>query len=153
LDPNLEQSEGEEDYAVQERDFNQETAVAYQPATKQLHISWNQHYLYLMHSRGSSFLDSYHWLFEHGSLAEYYVIDTFLRGLRHEMEWVRKKQKNLRKTLHPVLLDTLARGLPTGARLGKVIFTPVTSKGSRRYMKKAFGDAMAIFQKHGMPHL
>ena len=39
------------------------------------------------------------------------------------------------------------------ARLGRVMFTKPTCKGSRRYMQRAYANAMTIIEKHGEPDL
>uniref|UniRef100_A0A1I8AIP3 ATP-dependent DNA helicase n=1 Tax=Steinernema glaseri TaxID=37863 RepID=A0A1I8AIP3_9BILA len=112
-------------------------------------VSYRQWLTYLMMMRPAKTDAPYdpkdfHYLWNHRSLAEYYVITSNNILERHEMEFYKKKADNLRTVLPKKLIEAMEKRLQPGQTLGKVFFAPPTWKGSRRYMQKAFADAKSI---------
>uniref|UniRef100_A0A915CXY9 ATP-dependent DNA helicase n=1 Tax=Ditylenchus dipsaci TaxID=166011 RepID=A0A915CXY9_9BILA len=119
-------------------------------------ISYRQWIRYMMMFRKAkdSEGDNYHHIWSKGKLAEAYILHCATRIERHEIDEVKKAQKKYRKVLRGNLPEVLQKRLHKkhpGAKLGKIFLDPVTVKGSRRYMQRAYADAMSIIMKTGNP--
>lgn len=120
-------------------------------------ISMRQFYRYRFAIR-SSFKENaeFHWLWFARKLAEFFVITVLNRIERHEMEHVKKSQKerNLRKILASEFIAALEKGVQRqypNAKLGNVFLMPQTFLGSRQYYQKQYADLMAMIRKLGNP--
>lgn len=62
-------------------------------------------------------------------------------------------QKNLRSIAFKKFIEAISKRFQPRERLGRVFMQPVTWKGSRKYMQKAYSDLMTICRFQGNPAL
>ena len=120
------------------------------------YVSGRQFDRYLFSHRGNDIKDP-HWLWSKGRIAERYTICAANRRENLEMEEAVKRQEDLRLIAPLDLIQAMEGRVRQQhgetARLGRVMFTKPTCKGSRRYMQRAYANAMTIIEKHGEPDL
>lgn len=129
-----------------------------QPKKRQF-VSGRQFDRYLFAHRGSD-INSPHWLWSKGKLAEFYTIDVANRRERQEFDEAQKNQdirhivaKELETAMEQRVQRLHGENGSVPVKLGKIIMTKPTVKGSRRYMQRAFANAMTIFEHVGKPSL
>jgi hypothetical protein len=149
----------EDDEEGQEETDGETTDKGAKPFRKKkgehLYVSQRQFYRHLFYNRGD--WQAYHWLWWAGWLAQIFIITVYNRIEAIEAAVIEKARANLRSMLPEVLITAIQNKINRvhGAckKLGKVIFAPSTTRGSRKYYQKAYADAQAICRAFGNPHL
>ncbi|GJZ76324.1 DNA helicase, partial [Tanacetum coccineum] len=112
------------------------------------------YYRYQLHFR----LSEYELIFRGGRLFQQYVVSVFCAVEQNRLDFIRKKQNDIRSDYLSGLYDAISRGERDGYEVGGRIILPMSFTGGPRYMYAHYLDALAIllytveFQKRGLPH-
>ncbi|GKC22351.1 DNA helicase, partial [Tanacetum coccineum] len=134
-------------------------------------VTMNAYYKYQLHSRPKEF-----WLlFKSGRLFQQYVVTVFCAIEQSRLDFIRKRQKDLRSDYLSGLYDAISRGDRWGIMVGSIVLLPRLTPADRadivcrvfqqkvkdfvKFLKevKTFGRVAAVvytieFQKRGLPH-
>lgn len=89
-----------------------------------------------------------------GKLTQQWIIDSYLQVEANNLNFIRKKQKQLRTEEYSDLMDYVAHeAANAGVSAGKAIILPSSFQGSPRNMRERYNDAMSIVTKFGKPDL
>ncbi|GJX97177.1 DNA helicase [Tanacetum coccineum] len=84
-------------------------------------------------------------------LFQQYVVGVFCAIEQNRLDFIRKKQKDIRGDHLSGLYDAISRGERDGYEVGGRIILPMSFTGGPRYMYAHYLDALAICQKLGNP--
>ncbi|KAK0422281.1 hypothetical protein QR680_007483 [Steinernema hermaphroditum] len=118
------------------------------PRESRKFLSFRQWIRYLMMMRDHP--TSFHWLWSHHELAEYFTIVTNNLIEKHEMHYYETNAAmDLRESLPDEVISALKKGLKPGETLGRVSFASKTYKGGRKDMQNGYANAKAITRHFG----
>ncbi|GKE93842.1 DNA helicase, partial [Tanacetum coccineum] len=103
------------------------------------------YYRYQLHFR----LQQYDILFRGGRLFQQYVIGVFCVVEQNRLDYIRKKQNDIRSDYLSGLYDAISRGERDGYEVEGRIILPMSFTGGPRYMYAHYLDALAICRKLG----
>ncbi|GJY72844.1 DNA helicase [Tanacetum coccineum] len=92
------------------------------------------------------------------TMLAYYRYHVFCAVEQNRLDFIRKKQNDIRSDYLSGLYDAISRGEQDGYEVGGRIILPMSFTGGPRYMYAHYLDALAIFlftvefQKRGLPH-
>ncbi|XP_071689032.1 uncharacterized protein [Rutidosis leptorrhynchoides] len=101
-------------------------------------MTMNMFYCYQLHDR----LNSYSLMMRFGRLFQQYVVTVYCSIELDRMDYIRKKQKDIRKDYLPGLYDAISRGDQTGSDVGSRTILPASFTGGPRYMYSHYLDAL-----------
>nr|GEX00343.1 DNA helicase [Tanacetum cinerariifolium] len=110
-------------------------------------VTMNAYYKYQLHSRPKEF----GLLFKSGRLFQQYVVTIFCAIEQSRLDFICKRQKDLRSDYLSGLYDAISRGDRWGIMAGSIILLPSTFTGGPRYMYSHYLDALAISRSLGNP--
>ncbi|GJT65827.1 DNA helicase [Tanacetum coccineum] len=105
------------------------------------------YYAYQLHPR----VKEYNLIFRAGRLFQQYVVGVFCSIEQNRLDFIRKKQKDIRSDHLSGLYDAISRGERDGYEVGGRIILPMSFTGGPRYMYAHYLDALAICRKLGNP--
>ncbi|GJR91911.1 DNA helicase [Tanacetum coccineum] len=105
------------------------------------------YYRYQLHFR----LSEYDLIFRGGRLFQQYVVSVFCAVEQNRLDFIRKKQNDIRSDYLSGLYDAISRGERDGYEVGGRIILPMSFTGGPRYMYAHYLDALAICRKLGNP--
>ncbi|GJS36348.1 DNA helicase [Tanacetum coccineum] len=103
------------------------------------------YYRYQLHFR----LQQYDLIFKGGRLFQQYVVGVFCVVEQNRLDFIRKKQNDIRADCFSGLYDAISRGERNGYKVGGRIIIPMSFTGGPRYMYAHYLDALAICRKLG----
>nr|GEW89449.1 DNA helicase [Tanacetum cinerariifolium] len=103
------------------------------------------YYRYQLHFR----LQQYDLLFRVGRLFQQYVVGVFCAVEHNRLDFLRKKQNDIRSDYLSGLYDAISRGERDGYEVGGRIILPMSFTCGPRYMYAHYLDALAVFWKLG----
>ncbi|GJW81635.1 DNA helicase [Tanacetum coccineum] len=80
-----------------------------------------------------------------------YVVGVFCAVEQNRLDYIRKKQNDIRSDYLSGLYDAISRGERDGYEVGGRIILPMSFTGGPRYMYAHYLDALAIYRKLGNP--
>nr|GEW71461.1 DNA helicase [Tanacetum cinerariifolium] len=86
-----------------------------------------------------------------GRLFQQYVVGVFYTVEQNRLDFIRKKQNDIRSDYLSRLYDAISRGEREGYEVGGRIILPMSFIGCPRYIYAHYLDALSIFQKLGNP--
>lgn len=92
-------------------------------------------------------------LIKGGRLFQQYIVDAFTCVEGDRLDYIRRKQSDLRSDLYGGIRDAVDRGDTDGSSIGKRIILPASFTGGPRYMFQNYQDAMAICRSYSHPDL
>lgn len=93
-------------------------------------------------------------LFYGGKLFQQYIVDSYVKTEAARLDFIRRKQKDLRVELYQGLMDHInSQAAQHNLTPGKMVILPSSFQGSPRAMQQNYQDAMAIVSKFGKPDL
>ncbi|GJV16526.1 putative ribonuclease H-like domain-containing protein [Tanacetum coccineum] len=101
------------------------------------------YYAYQLHPRVSE----YNLIFRCGRLFQQYMVGVFYCIEQNRLDFIRKKQSDIRSDYLSGLYDAISRGERDGFEVGGRIILPMSFTRGPRYMYAHYLDALAIFQK------
>ncbi|XP_071731261.1 uncharacterized protein [Rutidosis leptorrhynchoides] len=107
----------------------------------------NMYYSYQIHDRSGI----YSLLLRMGRLFQQYVVTIYCSIELDRMDYIRKKQKDIRNDYLSGLYDAINIGDQTGADVGSRTILPASFTGGPRYMYSRYLDALAICRVFGNP--
>ncbi|XP_071738903.1 uncharacterized protein [Rutidosis leptorrhynchoides] len=110
-------------------------------------MTMNMFYCYQLHDR----LNSYSLMMRLGRLFQQYVVTVYCSIELDRMDYIRKKQKDIRKDYLSGLYDAISRGDQTGSDVGSRTILPASFTGGPHYMYSHYLDALAICRVFGNP--
>ncbi|GJV34368.1 DNA helicase [Tanacetum coccineum] len=110
-------------------------------------VTMNAYYKYQLHARPKEF----GLLFKSGRLFQQYVVTVLCAIEQSRLDFIRKRQKDLRSDYLSGLYDAISRGDRWGIMVGSIILLPSTFTGGPRYMYSHYLDALAICRSLGNP--
>ncbi|GJU24896.1 DNA helicase [Tanacetum coccineum] len=96
-------------------------------------------------------LQRYDLLFRGGRLFQQYVVGVFCVVEQNRLDFLWKKQNDIRADYLSGLYDAISRGERDGYEVGGRIILPISFTGGPRYMYVHYLDALAICRKLGNP--
>ncbi|GKE31150.1 DNA helicase [Tanacetum coccineum] len=93
----------------------------------------------------------YDLLFTGGRLFQQYVVGVFYAVEQNRLDFLRKKQNDIRANYLFGLYDAISRGERDGYKVGGRIILPMSFTDGPRYMYAHYLDTLAIFRKLGNP--
>uniref|UniRef100_A0A915DZQ7 Ubiquitin-like protease family profile domain-containing protein n=1 Tax=Ditylenchus dipsaci TaxID=166011 RepID=A0A915DZQ7_9BILA len=120
-------------------------------AKPRIYVSQRRYMRYMLMRRQKG---GYHHIHGKGKLTQAYILHSATRIERHEVDEAKKAIREnrviYRGDLHRAISNRLKKHHPE-AKLGRIMMDSVNVKGSRKYMQKAYADAMTIINKKGNP--
>ncbi|GJR23423.1 DNA helicase [Tanacetum coccineum] len=110
-------------------------------------VTMNAYYKYQLHPRVKGF----GLIFRCGRLFQQYVVTAFCAVEQSRLDFIRKRQNDLRSDYLLGLYDAISRGDREGIQAGSMIMLPRTFTGGPRYMYNHYLDALAICRSLGNP--
>ncbi|GKB57046.1 DNA helicase [Tanacetum coccineum] len=107
----------------------------------------NAYYKYQLHPRVKGF----GLIFRCGRLFQQYVVAAFCAIEQSRLDFIRKRQNDLRSDYLLGLYDAISQGDREGIQVGSMIMLPRTFTGGPRYMYSHYLDALAICRSLGNP--
>ncbi|XP_071728964.1 uncharacterized protein [Rutidosis leptorrhynchoides] len=107
----------------------------------------NMFYCYQLHDR----LNSYSLMMRLGRLFQQYVVTVYCSIELDRMDYIRKKQKDIRKDYLSGLYDAISMGDQTSSDVGSRTILPASFTSGPRYMYGHYLDALAICRVFGNP--
>nr|GEW61077.1 DNA helicase [Tanacetum cinerariifolium] len=95
--------------------------------------------------------DDYNIIFRTGRLFQQYVVGVYCAIEQSRLDYIRKKQKDIRGDHLSGLYDAISRGEGDGYEVGGRIILPMYFTGGPRYMYAHYLDALDICRKLGNP--
>ncbi|GJW09054.1 DNA helicase [Tanacetum coccineum] len=114
---------------------------------KERQITMLAYYAYQLHPRVSE----YTLIFRGGRLFQQYVVGVFCCIGQNRLDFIRKKQNDIRSDYLSGLYDAILRGERDGYEVGGRIILLMSFTGGPRYMYAHYLDALAICRKLGNP--
>ncbi|XP_071691472.1 uncharacterized protein [Rutidosis leptorrhynchoides] len=111
-------------------------------------MTMNMFYFYQLHDR----FNSYSLMLRLGRLFQQYIVTVYCSIELDRMDYIRKKQKDIRKDYISGLYDAIIRGDQTSSDVGSRTILPASFTGGPRYMYSHYLDALAICRVFGNPH-
>ncbi|GKA86644.1 DNA helicase [Tanacetum coccineum] len=110
-------------------------------------VTMNAYYKYQLHPRVKGF----GLIFKGGRLFQQYVVAAFCAIEQGRLDFIRKRQRELRSDYLLGLYDAISQGDPEGIQAGSMVMLPRTFTGGPRYMYSHYLDALAICRSLGNP--
>ncbi|GKB83788.1 DNA helicase, partial [Tanacetum coccineum] len=110
-------------------------------------VTMNAYYKYQLHPRVKEF----GLIFKSGRLFQQYVVATFCAIEQSRLDFIRKRQRELRSDYLLGLYDAISQGDREGIQAGSMVMLPRTFTGGPRYMYSHYLDALAICRSLGNP--
>ncbi|GJR08538.1 DNA helicase [Tanacetum coccineum] len=110
-------------------------------------VTMNAYYRYQLHPRVKGF----GLIFRGGRLFQQYVVAAFCAMEQNRLDFIRKRQHELRSDYLLGLYDAISQGDREGIQAGSMIMLPRTFTGGPRYMYSHYLDALAICRSLGNP--
>ncbi|GKA23608.1 DNA helicase [Tanacetum coccineum] len=110
-------------------------------------VTMNAYYKYQLHPRVKGF----GLIFRCGRLFQQYVVAAFCAIEQSRLDFIRKRQNDLRSDYLLGLYDAISQGDREGIQAGSMIMLPRTFTGGPRYMYNHYFDALAICRSLGNP--
>ncbi|GKF60879.1 DNA helicase, partial [Tanacetum coccineum] len=110
-------------------------------------ITMLAYYRYQLHFQ----LQQYDLLFRGGRLFQQYVVGVFCAIEQNRLDYIRKKQNDIRSDYLSGLYDAISRGERDGYEVGGRIILPMSFICGLRCMYAYYLDALAICRKLGNP--
>ena len=110
-------------------------------------MSMKMFYAYQLYDR----LGQYSLLTRSVRLFQQYVVTAYCSVEQSRLDYIRKKQNDIRKDYMAGLYDAISRGDRHGSDAGSRIILPSSFTGGPRYMYSHYLDALAICRVHGNP--
>ncbi|GJX30769.1 DNA helicase [Tanacetum coccineum] len=110
-------------------------------------VTINAYYKYQLHSRVKGF----GLIFKGGRLFQQYVVAAFCAIEQSRLDFIRKRQCELRSDYLLGLYDAISQGDREGIQVGSMVMLPRTFTGGPRYMYSHYLDALAICRSLGNP--
>ncbi|XP_071700519.1 uncharacterized protein [Rutidosis leptorrhynchoides] len=110
-------------------------------------MSMNMYYSYQIHDR----LNVYSLMLRCGRLFQQYVVTVYCSIELDRMDYIRRKQKDIRSEYFSGLYDAIDRGDKRGLDVGSRTILPASFTGGPRYIYSHYLDALAICRVFGNP--
>ncbi|XP_071713564.1 uncharacterized protein [Rutidosis leptorrhynchoides] len=110
-------------------------------------VTMNMYYSYQLHSR----IGVYDLLLRTGKLFQQYVVTAYCSIELSRIDYIRKKQEDIRNDYLAGIYDGINRGDQNGLDIGSRLILPASFTGGPIYMYSHYLDALAISQTHGNP--
>ncbi|GJS49151.1 DNA helicase [Tanacetum coccineum] len=110
-------------------------------------VTMNAYYKYQLHPRVKGF----GLIFRCGRLFQQYVVTAFCAVEQSRLDFIRKRQNDLRSDYLLGLYDAISQGDREGIQAGSMVMLPRTFTGGPRYMYSHYLDALAICRSLGNP--
>ncbi|XP_071704659.1 uncharacterized protein [Rutidosis leptorrhynchoides] len=110
------------------------------PGSRVRKMTMNMFYCYQLHDR----LNSYSLMMRLGRLLQQYVVTVYYSIELDRMDYIRKKQKDIRKYYLSGLYDAISRGDQTDSGVGSKTILSASFIGGPHYMYSHYLDALAI---------
>ncbi|GJU45743.1 DNA helicase [Tanacetum coccineum] len=108
-------------------------------------VTMNAYYKYQLHPRVKGF----GLIFRCGRLFQQYVVAAFCAIEQSRLDFIRKRQNDLRSDYLLGLYDAISQGDREGIQVGSMIMLPRTFTGGPRYMYSHYLDALTICRSLG----